>query len=284
MTVTYQSAIHSASKRLSASSYSATAHRDAELLLLHVTGLTRAALLTHPEGILTPGQHAAYQNAIIRRERAEPVQYITGTQEFFGRPFRVTPAVLIPRPETEHLVEAALALASPAKPLRIADVGTGSGILAITLALHLTHATIVATDISPAALSVARSNAEQHNVVNRIQFLEADLLGNAEPASYDLIVSNPPYIPESEVLETQVAAYEPPVALYAGSDGLTIYRRLIRVAARALAPGGHLLLEIGHGQSHAIAALLQQAALREVHFENDLQGIPRVAVATAELG
>ncbi len=283
MTATYASALRDAAARLSRSADSLTARRDAELLLLHITGITRAALLTYPDRSLNPEQCAAYDAALARRERAEPIQYITGTQEFFGRPFHVTPAVLIPRPETEHLVEAALALAPPHTPMRIADVGTGSGILAITLALHLAHATVTAIDVSPAALAVAHENAATHGVLDRIRFLEADLLGDPPAASYELIVSNPPYVPDAETLEPQVAAYEPHTALFAGPDGLSIYRRLIPQAARALVPGGHLLLEIGHGQRHAIEALLAESRFEHIRFIDDLQTIPRVAIASRSL-
>jgi release factor glutamine methyltransferase len=271
---TLQQAITQAAQRLSPS---ATARRDAELLLLHVTGLTRAHLLTHRADLLTAEQSRVYDAAIARRANEEPIQYITGVQEFYGRPFRVTRAVLIPRPETEHLVEAAITL--PAGAPRILDVGTGSGILAITLAHLLPKATVTATDISPAALAVARQNAADHEVADRIRFLESDLLAGLNGESFDLIVSNPPYVPEDEPLEPQVANYEPRTALFAGPEGLALYRRLIPAAAAALDQDGHLLLEIGHRQASAVQELLASAHLTSIRFVPDLQGIPRIAVS-----
>ncbi len=281
-TQTLRAALQGSADRLARSRVAGSARRDAELLLLHILGCTRAHLLTHPEQLLTAEQQSSYDAAITRRTTAEPVQYITGTQEFYGLTFRVTPAVLIPRPETEHLVEAALELVSRDEPLRIADVGTGSGILAITLAHQLAHATVTATDLSPAALAVARENAEALGVADRIRFLETDLLGAVNRAvdgeSFDLIVSNPPYVPDSDVLEAQVVEFEPHLALFAGRDGLTIYRRLIPQAARLLTSGGHLLLEIGYDQRESVAGLLRAAGLVEIRFVPDLQGIQRVAV------
>jgi release factor glutamine methyltransferase len=257
---------------------SPTARRDAELLLMHVTHLTRADLLTHPDRSLTPGELDAYQQAIARRARHEPVQYITSTQEFYGRPFAVTPAVLIPRPETEHLVEAALALEP--RPNRILDIGTGSGILAITLALDIPAAAVTAVDISEDALAVARQNAHALNASQQIRFLTSDLFSAIEQEQYDCIVSNPPYVANTELLEPQVRDYEPPAALYAGTDGMAIYRRLVPGAVRHLTPGGHLLLEIGQGQREAVAVLLAESGYREIRFHADLQGIPRVAQST----
>jgi release factor glutamine methyltransferase len=258
---------------------SPTARRDAELLLMHVTQLTRSGLLTHPDRQLTECQFDAYQQALARRARHEPVQYITGSQEFYGRPFAVSPSVLIPRPETEHLVEAALALAPRSKT--ILDIGTGSGILAITLALEIPAAAITAVDLSPDALTMARQNAETLNAAQQIRFLESDLLSGVGQEQYDCIVSNPPYVATTEPLEPQVRDYEPPAALYAGTDGLAIYRRLIPQAARHLAPGGHLLLEIGQGQREAIMQLLTESGYEHIRFNADLQGIARVAQAQA---
>jgi release factor glutamine methyltransferase len=300
LALTLQQAITEATQRLSASpagspsaSTSAstasnpTARRDAELLLLYVTGLTRADLLTHPERPLPEEQRYAYDRAIARRQQHEPIQYITGVQEFYGRPFRVNPAVLIPRPETEHLVETALALeageaALALESLRILDIGTGSGILAVTLALQYPQATVTATDISSAALSIARLNAHTHGVASRIRFLESDLLDVVRGESFHLIVSNPPYVANDEPLAPEVVRFEPHTALFAGPDGLTLYRRLIPAAAAALAPGGHLLLEIGQGQQPAIEQLLLAAQLTAIRFFPDLQGIPRVAAASKQ--
>ena len=255
---------------------SPTAHRDAELLLLHTTRMTKADLLTHPERELTERQSYHYQAAIARRALHEPVQYIIGTQEFYGRPFIVNPLVLIPRPETEHLVEAALALTP--RPSRILDIGTGSGILAITLALELPHATITATDISAPALAVAQQNARSLGA-DHLRFVASNLFAKLDDARFDCIVSNPPYVSSNEALEPQVRDYEPATALYAGEDGLAIYRRLIPDASSHLEPAGSLLLEIGQGQRDAIAALLETSGFRNIRFIDDLQGIPRVAIA-----
>jgi release factor glutamine methyltransferase len=260
---------------------SATARRDAELLLLSATKLERAALLTHPERALNADELARYRQHIARRAQQEPVQYITGAQEFYGRPFLVTPAVLIPRPETEHLVEAALAVTPP--PLHILDVGTGSGILAITLALELPQARVKATDLSTDALQVAQQNAAALAAAERIRFLASDLLARIEGERFDCIVSNPPYVPDGELLEPQVASFEPAAALYAGADGLAVYRRLIPAAAAALEPGGALLLEIGHGQREAVRALLTDSGFRNIRFRDDLQHIPRIAIAQAPI-
>ena len=259
----------------------ANARRDAELLLLHVTGLTRAELMTHPNRELSESQMSAYRAAIARRARNEPVQYITGTQEFYGRSFAVTPAVLIPRPETEHLVESALAL--HAAPKRILDIGTGSGILAITLALELPNAIVIATDTSAEALAVARQNAAALGAIDRIHFVESDLFAALADERFDCIVANPPYVATDEVLEPQVRDYEPVTALYAGEDGLALYRRLIPQAFEHLEPGGHLLLEIGHGQRDAVAGLLRAGSFEGIRFIDDLQGIPRVAIAKSAL-
>ena len=259
----------------------ANARRDAELLLLHVTGLTRAELMTHPNRELSESQMSAYRAAIARRARNEPVQYITGTQEFYGRSFAVTPAVLIPRPETEHLVESALAL-HPA-PKRILDIGTGSGILAITLALELPNAIVIATDTSAEALAVARQNAAALGAIDRIHFVESDLFAALADERFDCIVANPPYVATDEVLEPQVRDYEPVTALYAGEDGLALYRRLIPQAFEHLEPGGHLLLEIGQGQRDAVAGLLRAGSFEGIRFIDDLQGIPRVAIAKSAL-
>lgn len=254
-----------------------TARRDAELLLLRAIGKDRAFLLTHPDAELTPEQQSTYEQWLTRRAKHEPIQYITGKQEFYSLALRVTPDVLIPRPETEHLVEALLNRVSHNAPLRIADIGTGSGAIAIALAHHLPHATVTALDCSRPALAVAQQNAEHHNVASRIRFLESDLLNTVASETFDAIVSNPPYVPDSEVLEEQVRNFEPCTALYAGPSGLDIYQRLIPQAWQSLKSQGWLMMEIGHGQQNALANLL--AEWNGVEFINDLQQIPRVAIA-----
>jgi release factor glutamine methyltransferase len=276
--MTLETALHESAIELAPS---AAARRDAELLLMHVTGCSRAEMMTHPRRELTPAQENAYREAIRRRVRHEPVQYITGVQEFYGQPFRVTPAVLIPRPETEHLVEAALAI-RPA-PRYVLDVGTGSGILAVTLALELPDAAVMATDISPAALAVAQQNAQALGAGDRVRFVQSDLFEGLREERFDAIVSNPPYVATGETLEPQVRDYEPASALFAGERGLEIYRRLIPEAFAHLERGGHLLLEIGHGQREALHGLLTQGGFVEIGFTDDLQGIPRVARARKPL-
>ncbi|HEV2710051.1 MAG TPA: peptide chain release factor N(5)-glutamine methyltransferase [Edaphobacter sp.] len=259
------------------------AHRDAELLLLHVLQLDRAALLAYPMRPLTEQQLAIYQGAIVRRLGHEPIQYITGQQEFFGLALKVTPATLIPRPETEHLVEAVLERLSADRPLRLLDIGTGTGAIALALATHLPHAQVTALDLSAEALEVARGNATAHYLEARVDFLLSDLLAglplNDRAAAFDAIVSNPPYIPESDraELHPQVRDFEPAQALFAGSRGLDIYRRLIPQAYAALKPGGWLALEIGHGQRDELAIFLESWS--NLSFVDDLQQIPRVALA-----
>lgn len=271
-TPTIREALQSAAHRLAALP---TARRDAELLLLHTLHRDRAWLLTHPEAEIPPAQLAAYESLLTRRAHHEPVQYITGRQEFFGLTLRVTPDVLIPRPETEHLVEAALNLIPQDSPSRVLDVGTGSGAIAIAIAAHRHHAAITAADISPAALAVARENAAAHHAA--IRFIESDLLAALPNENFDLILSNPPYVPATDTLEPQVQNFEPHSALFAGESGLEIYRRLIPQAQSALVPGGWLLMEIGHDQRESLTHLL--ANWQNLQFIPDLQGIPRVAIA-----
>ncbi len=253
--------------------------RDAEMLLLYTTGLSRIDLITRPDRILTVGEKSRYLEAIARRKLSEPVQYITGEREFYGLRFTVTPDVLIPRPETEHLVEAALERIPVDSPMRIADVGTGSGAIAVALAHSRPRAEVTALDISPAALRIAESNAHAQMVASRIRFLESDLLEAVQHEQFDIIVSNPPYIAHSErdSLNAEVRKYEPAKALFAGPTGLEIYQQLIPQAANTLASGGWLLMEIGAGQDSQLRQLLE--GWNEVSFLPDLQGILRVAIA-----
>src|SRR5271170_1565015 len=198
--MTLRQALTAATARFVADPYLRdNATRDAELLLLHVLQVPRATLLAHPDRELTPGEQAVYENTVTRRLRNEPIQYITGRQEFYGLLLNVTPAVLVPRPETEHLVEAVLKLLPADRPLKIADIGTGSGAIAIALAVHLPNAEITALDISAEALAVAAANAREHDVADRIRFLQSDLLSalNDEAEAFDAIVSNPPYVAET---------------------------------------------------------------------------------------
>jgi len=280
--MTLHRALNAASTQLAADPHlHPTASRDAELLLLHTLQIPRVTLLAHPNRELTPDQQTLYENNIARRLRHEPIQYITGQQEFYGLVLSVTPAVLIPRPETEHLVEAVLDLLPANEPLKIADIGSGSGAIAIALAVHLPNAEITALDISTDALAVAAANAREHKVAARIKFLQSDLMSalDRQAGTFDAIVSNPPYVSESDrdTLHPQVRDHEPAIALFAGENGLNIYHRLIPEALNALKPNGLLALEIGHGQQVAIAALL--GTWRNVSFVNDLQQVPRVALA-----
>jgi release factor glutamine methyltransferase len=262
------------------------ARLDAEILLLHIFRRTdpernRAWLVTHWNNPAMPRIGPEMRALVERRRSGEPVQYITGEQEFYGLPFRVTPDVLIPRPETEHLVEKALGLAAEVDRPRIIDVGTGSGAIAVALAHHLPNARITALDISPMALEIARENARRDAVADRIQFIESDLLTAVTDERFDMVVSNPPYVPttDRDSLSVEVREHEPGLALFAGEDGLDIYRRLIPEAFAVLVAGGYVLLEIGYGQSAAVAALLTESGFEKVEFVPDLQGIPRVVCA-----
>lgn len=251
--------------------------RDAASLLCRALGKDRAWILAHPDVILTPTALQRFSELLNRRAKHEPMQYILGEQEFYGLRFEVSPAVLIPRPETEHLVEAALACWPVDTPARVADVGTGSGAIAIALAHERPLFEITAIDLSPQALQIAERNAQSHQVSARVRFLESDLLEAVAGDRFNIIVSNPPYVPSAEQLELQVSAWEPHGALFAGEDGLAIYRRLIPQAKDLLLPGGWLLLEIGYGQRLALTSLL--TGWQHVHFVDDLQGIARVAIA-----
>ena len=268
----------------------------AELLLMHALGRDRTWLYTHPEAVLEPAGSEKYFALIARRAAGEPTQYLTGKQEFWGLEFEVMPAVLIPRPETEHVMEVALARLGPRglkihmdtglsrERLRVADVGTGSGCLAISLAYELPHAEVFATDISAPALEVARRNATRHALADRIHFLQSDLLEalRRDSHSFDLIVSNPPYVGRDEAAELQreVRDHEPDAALFAGPTGVEIYARLIEEAGELLRPGGMLVLELGYNSAeHVRAILAEQKCWANVSFTNDLAGISRVAAA-----
>ncbi len=253
--------------------------RDAEVLLAHVLACSQVALLTHPERLLSPAESEQLESFLRRRLAREPMQYITGSQEFFGLLFEVTPDVLIPRPETEHLVEAALEHVGLGVNAHIVDVGTGSGAIAVALAHARPQVHVTAVDLSVAALEVARRNAQRHGVLERLTLLQSNLLAAVADADFDLVVSNPPYISEEEILEPQVTDYEPHSALYSGPTGLEVYERLIPQARKVLKPQGWLLLEIGFGQQPAVEALLR--GWQSVSVVHDLQGIPRVVQAQA---
>ena len=261
----------------------------AELLLMHVLRCDRTWLYAHPEYELSPSQAIDFDQLIERRSQGAPTQYLTGLQEFWGLEFKVGPGVLVPRPETEHVIEVALARlgARRSEPLRIADVGTGSGCIAIALAHELPEAMIIATDISAVALDYARKNAQRHNVADRIQLHKANLL-EVDPAApdwsgsfFDLIVSNPPYIGRSEAadLPREVREHEPREALFAGEDGLDLYAPLIGQAAETLSSNGIFVVEIGHRGREHVASLLAAPRWANLTVTRDLAGIERVVSA-----
>jgi release factor glutamine methyltransferase len=237
--------------------------------------------MAHAEDDISADEAGRYRDLIERRCLGEPMQYILGEAEFYGLRFRVNLDVLIPRPETEHLVERVLELAEQFQTPRIVDVGTGSGCIAVALAAHLKGADLTAIDISASALDLAQKNAEQNGVLRRITFLEGDLLAPVAGQRFEIVVSNPPYVSEVDraSLSVEVRDHEPALALFAGNDGLDIYRRLIPAAFAALAPGGFVALEIGYGQMEGVSKLLSVTGFREIEFIPDLQDIPRVAVA-----
>lgn len=262
----------------------AYAARDAQQILEIATGLSRVQMLAQPERRLSAEQVASYQGMLAQRRGAVPVQHLRGSQEFYGREFFVTPDVLIPRPETEHLVEEVLRLYTDrTAAIRMADVGTGSGVLAITLALAYPQAWVCALDISDAALGVARANAAALGCAERVRCVESDLMAAvAGDEAFDLIVSNPPYIPltERDTLHAQVRDHEPHVALFGGEDGYDVFRRLIPQAAQQLRPGGWLLLETA-GRTALLDSML--AGWDGVHAVRDLQGIERIVAARKPL-
>jgi release factor glutamine methyltransferase len=249
---------------------------NAELLLRFTLDCDRAYLYAHPERELTADEQSRYDAALAERARGVPTQYITGHQEFWGMDLIVTPAVLIPRPETEHVVETVLGLVR--SEVRIIDVGTGSGSIALALAKELPQAEIHATDISPAALEIARVNAARHQLESRLHFHQTDLLEGLAPR-FDVIVSNPPYVGESESDQVQLAVrkFEPRLAVFAGATGLEVISRLIPQAHTALQPAGWLVMEISGTISDDVRSLL--AGWDEVQITPDLQSIPRVAKA-----
>jgi release factor glutamine methyltransferase len=267
----------------------------AELLLLHALGRNRTWIYSHSDEEIPALACQQYFSLIARRAAGEPTQHLTGKQEFWGLEFEVTPDVLIPRPETEHLIEVALdrlALRElragrkqtlTGEGLQIADIGTGSGCVAVTLAKELPGAAVYAIDISSAALAVAQRNAARHSLSDQICFLESNLLEgiSRSPRSFDLIVSNPPYIGRSEAatLMREVRDHEPEIALFGGEEGYELYAHLIAQAAAHLKPGGLLALELGHNSLPAVQPLLDAPSWTSVAVTNDLAGIPRVIAA-----
>ena len=259
---------------------------NAELLLRFVLDCDRAYLFAHPERELTSGETQRYDDTLVQRATGMPAQYITGHQEFWGLDLLVSPAVLIPRPETEHVVETVLELVDEVRRqraslynLRIVDVGTGSGAIALALGKELPATEIYATDISAEALEVARANAARHELNSQIRFHHTDLLAGLQNGTFDLVVSNPPYVGESEEdsVQLEVRKFEPRTAVFAGPRGLEVIERLIPQAAAALRPGGWLVFEISGTIAAGVPPLL--ARWTDVEIANDLQGIARVVRA-----
>lgn len=251
---------------------------NAETLLMFVLNCHRAYLYAYPERELTEDELQRYNDALAERSRGVPAQYITGHQEFWGLDFLVSPAVLIPRPETEHLIETAIEIAREWKNGVIIDVGTGSGCIALALENELPHAEVHAVDLSPDALEIARANAARLRL-ERVRFHITDLLQGFPDEFADMIVSNPPYVGECEAdkVQAQVRKFEPHMAVFGGPEGPELIRKLIEQSRHVLKPGGWLLIEIGYTQSPLLESLLE--GWNDVHFVPDLQGIPRVAVA-----
>ena len=277
-------ALQSAVKRLTDARVGSP-RMNSELLLMFVLGCNRAYLYAHSERPLSGDELLGYDEALAERARGVPAQYITGHQEFWGMDLVVTPAVLIPRPETEHVIEIVLELAKAPSParnnVRIVDVGTGSGCIALVLANELPNAEIHATDISAAALEIARANASRHQLDHRIHFHETNLLTGLG-GQFDFVVSNPPYVGEweADTVEAQVRRFEPKYAVFAGQTGLEVIRELIPQAKRALKPGGWLVMEIGYSGYEQVCEALKQ--WHEVRATKDLQGIRRVVAARTE--
>ncbi len=257
---------------------------DAEVLARHALGWDRAAYLARWREPAPAGFEDRFESLVARRRRREPVARITGRREFWGLDLEITPAVLVPRPESELLVETALArLADRTTHWELADIGTGSGCLAIALARELPRARVTATDVCPDALAVARRNAARHDAADRVTFHHTDLL-HGLPGPFDLIVSNPPYVPDGviDTLAPEVSRHEPAAALRGGPDGLDTVRRLIAAATACLRPEGRLVMEVGAGQSGDASAIARRAGLQVVDVRPDLQGIPRAVVMQPE--
>ena len=252
---------------------------DAEVLARHALSWDRAALLTHGREPSPPGFDTAFDELIARRVRREPVAQIIGHREFWDLDFEVNGDVLIPRPETEFIVEEAIDFSREVTWRRALDVGTGSGCIAVSIAHALPQVLVTATDCSSAALEVARRNADRHHVAERITFIQTDLMAELK-GLFDVIVSNPPYVPEGDAaaLQPEVLRFEPHDALFGGVDGLEIIRRILRDAHSCLAPDGRLIVEFGFGQDGDVGRLAEENGWAVVRLREDLQGIPRTAV------
>lgn len=251
---------------------------DAEVMAAAAAGITRLDLIG-ASARLAVEQVRRFEEMVSRRERREPIAYIIGRREFYSLDFFVTPAVLIPRPETEAVVDKALCVAAGRQPGSMLEIGTGSGCIALAIAANTSGFPIVATDVSDAALHVAGLNARRLGLRDRVELRPSDLFDNLADQRFDVIVSNPPYVEESALLPPEVAKYEPPVALFAGPDGLAIYRRLAASAREHLNPGGTIIVEVGAGQAYSVASLFDLAGAVKTEIMNDLAGISRVVAA-----
>lgn len=262
-----------------------SARMNGETLMMFTLGCDRAYLYAHPERELTADEQARFDEVVAKRASGYPSQYITGHQEFWGLDLIVNPSVLIPRPETEHIVEVVTEIVKRERPtsakVKVVDVGTGSGAIALALAKELSEAEIVATDVSSEALEVAKLNAARLELASRIRFLQSDVLDAVtRSGTFDFVVSNPPYVALSEADKVQdvVKKYEPKVAVFAGENGMDVIRKLIPQAHQALGAGGYLVMEIGFSMSEAVMKMM--SGFEEVRAVPDLAGIPRVVVGT----
>jgi release factor glutamine methyltransferase len=260
------------------------ASKDAWQLVTFTTGLTRSQMIAHPETEIADTDLDVLRQAAARRAAREPLQYILGRQEFYGMDFVVSPAVLIPRPETEILVERAIRfLGGPTRPEFI-EIGTGSGCIALSILSHVRTASAFAVDISPEALSIAKQNAGLHALTGRISFGLSDVFESVPGRTFDAVLSNPPYVPDVDLatLQPEVRDHEPHTALVSGPEGLDVIRRLISGAPRFLKAGGVLIFEMGFSQSARVTELFDPDVWKDIELIPDLQGIPRIACAVKQ--
>jgi len=282
-TTTVRDQVKDARRRLRAAGIpDSESELDARLLAQETLGWDTARLIADAGTAATPEFIQAFDHLVSRRERREPMAYLLGRQEFWGLSFEVTRDVLIPRPETELLIELALELLDPGRPLLLADIGTGSGCIAVALATTFPLARVTATDISAAALRTARRNAERHGVADRVEFVRTSLFDGIEK-QFDFIASNPPYVAEAvrDTLQPEVREHEPGGALFAGRDGLAVIRQLLQHVWSRLKPDAPFVFEFGFGQAQDVSVLIADAPRVELTgMKNDLQGIPRAAIVT----
>ena len=255
--------------------------REAASLLMFALKRDRTFLISHNEFELTTGETEAFRNYVARRSVREPFQHIVGKQEFYGLDFEVSPAVLIPRPETELVVETAIDILKEIKNAHFCEIGIGSGCIAVSVLSALRNARAIAIDISADAIEVARRNARSNGVAERIEFTISDVFSTLNDQKFDAILSNPPYIPAADIatLQAEVRDFDPLIALTDGGDGLSIIKRIVIDSPKFLVPSGSLLLEIGFGQAEKVAAMFDKNTWNEVKFLTDLQGIERVVKA-----